>query len=121
AANTARGEINKAETDTDAKVTAAKNAGITAVQEAAKKAKSNKAAAVEAITAEETTQKGNITNNAGLTSDEKASLTAAVTTAANTARGEINKAETDTDAKVTAAKNAGITAVQEAAKKAKSN
>ena len=119
AKNSAITKINDAKSETD--LNKAKTEGISNIQNVALTRTTKKASAIAAITAEETTQKGNITNNAGLTSDEKASLTAAVTTAANTARGEINKAETDTDAKVTAAKNAGITAVQEAAKKAKSN
>ncbi|WP_267240812.1 YSIRK-type signal peptide-containing protein, partial [Streptococcus sp. Marseille-Q6488] len=60
------------------------------IQATAPAPKLDKAGAIEAIDTEERTQKGNITNNGGLTSDEKASLTAAVTAAATTARNEIN-------------------------------
>ena len=112
AATKAKAEINKAETNTDALVEKAKNDGITAVQAAATKAKTNKAAAIEAIDAEVTTQNGVIEGNNGLTSEEKTSLKQAVSAAATTAKAEINKAETNTDALVEKAKADGITAIQ---------
>ena len=121
AATTAKAEINKAETDTDAKVTTAKETGISNIEKAATKAKTNKAAAIEAIEAEVTKQNGVIEGNNGLTSEEVAALKQAVSDAATTAKAEINKAETDTDAKVTTAKETGIGNIGKAATKEKTN
>ena len=112
AANTARTNINKNTTDTDDKVTGEKNAGIAAIRGAATKAKTNKAAAIEAIDAEETKQNDVIEGNNGLTSEEKTSLKQAVSDAATAAKAEINKATTNTDALVEKAKTEGITAIQ---------
>lgn len=112
AANTARANINKSTTDTDDKVTGEKNAGIAAIRGAATKAKTNKAAAIEAIDAEVTKQNDVIEGNNGLTSEEKTSLKQAVSDAATAAKAEINKATTNTDALVEKAKTEGITAIQ---------
>ena len=97
--------INEVESDMSDAVT---------IPKAATKAKTNKAAAIEAIEAEVTKQNGVIEGNNGLTSEEKTSLKQAVSDAATTAKAEINKAETDTDAKVTTAKETGILAINKA-------
>ena len=114
AATTAKENINKAETNTDALVEKAKTDGITAIGKAATKEKTNKELAVKAIDDEVTKQNGVIDGKSGLTSDEVTALKQAVSNAATTAKENINKAETNTDAKVTTAKETGILAINKA-------
>ena len=92
----------------------AKNNGITNIGNVVLPRTANKAAAIEAIDDEVTKQNGVIDGKSGLTTEEVAALKQAVSNAATTAKENINKAETNTDAKVTTAKEIGILAINKA-------
>ena len=103
AANEAKNNINKTDTDTDTKVTAERDKGILAL---------DKIGAIVEIEAAKKAKDTAIENNANIT--DKAAAKAATKAAADAAKAEINKDTTNTADKVTTEKEKGLLGLEKA-------
>ena len=100
AANEAKNNINKTDTDTDTKVNTERDKGILAL---------DKIGAIVEVEAAKAAKDTAIEGNANIT--DKATAKAAIQTAADAAKAEINKDTTNTADKVTTEKEKGILAL----------
>ena len=103
AAQTAKDNINKTDTDTDTKVNAERDKGILAL---------DKIGAIVEVEAAKKAKDTAIENNTNIT--DKATAKAAIQTAAEAAKTEINKTETNTADKVTTEKAKGLLGIEKA-------
>ena len=103
AAQTAKDNINKTDTDTDTKVNAERDKGILAL---------DKIGAIVEVEAAKKAKDAAIENNTNIT--DKAAAKAATKAAADAAKAEINKTETNTADKVTEEKAKGLLGIEKA-------
>ena len=103
AANEAKNNINKTDTDTDTKVNTERDKGILAL---------DKIGAIAEIDAAQKAKDTAIDNNANIT--DKATAKAATKAAADAAKAEINKDTTNTADKVTTEKDKGLLGIEKA-------
>ena len=103
AANAAKNNINKTDTDTDTKVNTERDKGILAL---------DKIGAIVEVEAAKAAKDTAIEGNANIT--DKATAKAAIQTAADAAKAEINKTETNTADKVTTEKAKGLLGIEKA-------
>ena len=103
AANAAKNNINKTDTDTDTKVNTERDKGILAL---------DKIGAIVEVEAAKGAKDTAIEGNANIT--DKATAKAAIQTAADAAKAEINKTETNTADKVTTEKAKGLLGIEKA-------
>ena len=103
AAQTAKDNINKTDTDTDTKVNAERDKGILAL---------DKIGAIVEVEAAKKAKDTAIENNANIT--DKAAAKAATKAAADAAKAEINKDTTNTVDKVTTEKEKGLLGIEKA-------